>query len=80
MRKMMIALTALGAVAIATPASAQWHHGWHNGWRHHHGWWGGPRVGFYFGVPHAYAYRCPLRRIVVRHRHGRVVERFVRAC
>src|ERR1700682_1724486 len=35
-RKIMIvvlAITALGAVALPTAASARWHGGWHGGWR-----------------------------------------------
>ena len=42
-----LAVTALGAVALPTAASAHWRGGWHGGWR-------GPGWGFY-GYPYAYA-------------------------
>jgi hypothetical protein len=78
MRKVLLAIGALAAVAIATPASAQhFRHGGPHFGGFHRGF--GPSFGFGFGVgPSVYAYdayACPLVRV---HRHGRTF--YVRDC
>ena len=60
-----VAAASLGAAALApTSASAWGGHGWHGGWHHHGGGWGGPR--FFVGGP-AYSYGyggCYVRRLI----------------
>ncbi|WP_407181182.1 sulfur globule protein precursor [Bradyrhizobium sp. STM 3562] len=49
-----VAAVSLGAAMAPTSASAWgWHGGWHHGW----GWWGGPRV--VVGGPVYYGYARP---------------------
>ena len=80
MRKILLGIAALAAVAITTPASARpFHHGGFHGF--HGGFHGGfgPRFGVVVGAPF-YAYAgCPIVRVVRYGPWGPRV-RYVRSC
>jgi hypothetical protein len=69
MRKMLLAASAVAALAMAAPmpASAQhWRHGWHHRW--HHGWHRVPNVILRFGGPFRHHYAsCWYTRRFWRH-------------